>query len=150
MSKRQASPATSAVLVDRVKRVPLLAWVSGTVPDWPQLRVNAPALTVTLSLKVTARSAAAGKLVAPCSGVVVLTDGGVLGPVLPPPLKVWPVLQAPKVCAADPAQVKWVYWLPLPVSCRDVPVAVLLLSLTGMFWLVRPAAGPPEAVMVPS
>ena len=76
--------------------------------------------------------------------------GAVFGPVGPPPLKVWPWLQAPKVCAAEAVHVKCAYWLPVPVSCREVPGAVLLVSLTGMFWLVRPAAGPPAAVMVPS
>ena len=69
---------------------------------------------------------------------------------MPPPLKVWPLLQLPNVWPADSAQVKWAYWLPLPVSCSEVPGAVLLLSATGMFWLVMPAAGPPEAVMAPS
>ena len=150
MSKRQASPATSAVLVDSFTPRPLAGKVSGTLPEVPQLSANAPLARFTVSLNTTSRSAAAGKVLLPCAGVVVDTDGGVFGPGVPPPLKVWPLLQLPKVWPADSAQVKWVYWLPLPVSCNEVPGAVLLVSATGMFWLVMPAAGPPEAVMAPS
>ena len=150
MSKRQASPATSAVLVDSFTLRPLAGKVSGTLPEVPQLRAKAPLARFTVSLNTTSRSAAAGNVLLPCAGVVVDTDGGVLGPGVPPPLKVCPLLQLPNVWPADSAQVKWAYWLPLPVSCSDVPGAVLLVSATGMFWLVIPAAGPPDAVMVPS
>ncbi len=152
MSKRQASPATRAVLVDSFTVLPLPGQVSGTLPEVPQLRAKAPLARFTVSLNTTSRSAAAGKVLLPCAGVVVVTDGGVFGPpgVPPPPLKVWLLLQRPKVSPADSAQVKWAYWLPLPVSCSEVPGAVLLVSATGMFWLVMPAAGPPEAVMAPS
>ena len=79
MSKRQASPATSAVLVDSFTLRPLAGKISGTVPEVPQLRAKAPLARFTVSLNTTSRSAAAGKVLLPCAGVVVETDGGVLG-----------------------------------------------------------------------
>ena len=139
------------MLVETFTVRPLPGWLNDTLPERPQLRAKAPLARVTFSLNTTSRSPAAGKVLLPCAGTVVLTEGGVLGPPVPGlPLKDWPALQPPKVCAADGAQVKCAYWLPLPVSCREVPGAVLLLSATGMFWLVMPAAGPPAAVSVPS
>jgi hypothetical protein len=80
MSKRQASPATSAVLVDSFTLRPLAGKVSGTLPEVPQLRAKAPLARFTVSLNTTSRSAAAGKVLLPCAGVVVDTDGGVFGP----------------------------------------------------------------------
>ena len=73
------------------------------------------------------------------------------GPVLPPPpLKVWAVLQLPKVAAAELRQLKSAAEAPLPASCSEVPGAVELVSDTGMAVLVMPAAGPLEAFSVPS
>ncbi len=122
------------------------------MPELAQFSANAPLLSVTASLKPTARSPAAGKPVAPWVGVVLPMVGA---PVLPPPslpVKVWPRLQAPNVCAAEPAQLKLaaLLLLPVPVNCSELPTAVLLLWLTGRFWLATPAAGPPLPVMAPS
>lgn len=83
-------------------------------------------------------------------GVVLVMVGAPVVPPPPLPLKVWPRLQAPKVCADEPAQLKLAALLPVPVNCSELPTALLLLSLTGRFWLVTPAAGPPLPVMAPS
>ncbi|PPT43381.1 hypothetical protein XarbCFBP8150_21910, partial [Xanthomonas arboricola] len=40
-------------------------------------------------------------------------------------------MHAPKVCADEPAQLKLAALLPVPVSCSELPTALLLLSLTG-------------------
>jgi len=141
---QRAAPPNSAVLVDAVKLVPLAAWASGTLPDVAQERVSAPLARVTASLKVTARLPAGGNDVAPLTGVVLVTTGNALGAV-----KLWLLLQVPKVWVAEVRQVKFAS-PPLPLSCRDVPAAVVPVSETGRLTLVRPAAGPSLAVMAPS
>ena len=63
--------------------------------------MKAPLASVTLSLKVTPRSPAAGKSVAPWAGVVEVTTGGGFGAA-----KVCPALQAPKLAVAAACQLK--------------------------------------------
>lgn len=72
--------------------------------------------------------------------VLVIVGAAPVSPPPPLPLKLWPRLHAPKVCADEPAQLKLAALLPVPVSCSELPTALLLLSLTGRFWLVMPAA----------
>jgi hypothetical protein len=56
--------------------------------------------------------------------------------------------------AAELVQLRSRYVAPAPLSCSDEPTGVLVLSLTPMSVLVRPAAGPPAgspaAVSTPS
>src|SRR5690606_20164818 len=67
-----------------------------------------------------------------------------------PPAGVCPGLQAPNECAADGCQPKSSYWLPLPASCSEVPLAVLLVSDCVIGVLACPAAGPSLALKLPS
>ena len=120
-------------------------WVSATLPDVVQARVNAPLVRPTLSLKETARSPAAGKLLVPAVGVVEVTTGGGFGAA-----KVWPALQPPKLAVAAACQLKWAAVVPLPARRSERPAASEPDSETGRFTLVRPAAGPLLAVITPS
>src|SRR5690606_12095481 len=101
----QCSLPCSAVPVDRVKLAPDAACVSATLPDVSQARANAPLAASTTSQKATSRSPAAGKSVAPSAGVVeVIVGAGSGSP--PLPSNDCPALQAPKVSAIEPTQLK--------------------------------------------
>src|SRR5687768_14421700 len=79
MVKVQLSLPARVAPVVMVKLVPLAGCVSGTVPDCVHCRANAPLLSVTPSLKVTARSVAGATPLAPSAGEVDTTVGGGLG-----------------------------------------------------------------------
>lgn len=67
-----------------------------------------------------------------------------------PPVNVWPVFTAPKVLAMAVIQVKLLESVPDPVNCKECPMGALEGSITPMFVLVKPFAGPANAVKEPS